>query len=171
MSRAFTQTDLQAPRFRKKSKSILDKKLYKNFIEKYSDYSELSYKDFKLIIKTFNKEVVNKVIEETSGVDLPQHLGTLLIAGYKPVNNIKNINFSMSNKYGKEVKNRNIETGDLACKIFYSNYRSKLKVKNGKFWRFVGHRDFKRQTSEAFQKNYNKYVFVTKTTKISSLYT
>jgi len=164
------EVNLNAPRFRKSSKSLLDKKLYDKFIEKYPQYKDVDYNTFKSIIKNFNIEFTNAVLTHRTGVSLPQDLGTILVGSYKKRSPVPTIDFGLSLKYKTKIEARSLSTEDLSCKIFYTNYKVKLKLKNSRFWKFIPHRDFKRKVSKDFSENYNNYIYVQPNIKISSLF-
>jgi hypothetical protein len=73
-------------------------------------------------------------------------------------------------KYGKQLKNTNLNSDGLLCKIFYSSFASKYKYEFRKLWRFKGCRNFTRAVSKAYTENWKSYVQVDKTMMISKLY-
>jgi hypothetical protein len=170
MDKTTFDKSLKGPRFRNKSKFILNKELFNKFLKKYPEYKNLNYETFKEVIKSFNNKLVDKVIEERNGVALPENLGVIVICSFKPKNNSSNFNFKLSNEHGKNVKNRNLNTEDLLCKIFYTNYNYRMRLANRAFWKFTPHRSFKRKVSKEFIDNYNKYILINSDTKVSSLY-
>jgi len=170
MDKSTFDKSLKGPRFRKKSKFILSKDLYARFLEKFPEYKDLTYNSFKDIIKEFNSKVVDKVIDERTGVTLPENLGVLLVCSFKPKSTAKNLNFKLSAEHGQTITNRNLNTEDLLCKIFYTNYNYRMRLSNRVFWKFVPHRSFKRKVSKAFVENYNKYILINSGMKVSSLF-
>ena len=61
--RTIKKPDLNAPRFRKRRKSILTSKTHKQFIEKYPEYSSIDLSLFKTIVMSFNANLVNGIID------------------------------------------------------------------------------------------------------------
>ena len=55
----FKTPDLNAPRYRAKTTTLLNKKVYNEFIKKYPKHSDISVKDFKKIINHFNNYIIN----------------------------------------------------------------------------------------------------------------
>jgi len=169
MMSKFNSPDLNAPRFRAKSKKVLTKDLYKNFLVKYPTYN-ISYESFKEIIITFNTKVCDKVIENREGVELLEGLGILIIGAFKNTGKRLNVDYKASVKYGTLIQHRNLNSNGFSCKIFFTNYTIKFKLKNRSFWKFKPHRNFKRKVSREFSENYNKYVIVNNKTNVSNLF-
>ena len=122
------------------------------------------------IIKKFNQNIWNGVIDNRDGVELPNSLGYLFIGTCKPAKTI-NMNYALSKKYGKVIQNHNWETDGNLGKIFYTNYTSKYRFKNRDLWRFQAHRDFKRTVAKRYPEEWTKYIFMNKKNKVSHLYT
>jgi len=165
----FKTPDLSAPRFRAKSVTLLNKSVYKKFIEKYPNYSDITLKDFKLIINKFNKNIAKEVINNREGVELPEKLGYLFIGKCKKT--IKNnIDYGASIKYKKKISHRNWESDGYLAKIFYTNYPFKYRIKDRELWAFKANKDFRKHTSSSFPELYTKYIIVEDTARISDLY-
>jgi hypothetical protein len=79
MTRNFRKPDLAAPRFRAKALNVLNKELWKEFKEKHPKYKDLTYMDFKKIIKLSNQNLWEKIISYRDGVQLPESLGFIFI--------------------------------------------------------------------------------------------
>ena len=77
--RTIKKPDLNAPRFRKRRKSVLTSKTYKQFIEKYPEYSSLDLTMFKNIVMSFNANLVEGIIDNRNGVELPDGLGFIFM--------------------------------------------------------------------------------------------
>ena len=75
----FKKPDLNAPRFRNKSMSILNSHLLKDFKKRYPEYKNLSIQEFKKIIKVFNCNIVEGIIENRNGIELPDGLGYIFM--------------------------------------------------------------------------------------------
>jgi hypothetical protein len=165
----YKKPDLKAPRFRKERLSILNKDFYKEFREKFPEYKHIKDSELGLIINTFNKTLWKEVINNRDGVELPEGLGYLFIGSCPPPTG-KNIDSPNSLKYGKQVKNTNLNSDGFLAKIFYSSFASKYKYEFRKLWKFKGCRDFTRATSKAYRENWKTYVQVDKRVMISKLY-
>ena len=72
--------DLNAPRFRSKRKSVLTKERLKLFKEKYPEHHATTLKQFKDIIMTFNSLLVDGVVDNRDGIELPDGLGFIFMA-------------------------------------------------------------------------------------------
>jgi hypothetical protein len=155
----FKKPDLSAPRYRAKAHNLMTNDFFKNFRAKFPKYEKVSDKELKKIIKVFNETVYQTVIESREGVQLPQEVGWLFV-GTCDQSKKKNIDYNKSKKYGVTVTNKNWETDGKLCKIFFTSYNLKHKIKNREFWGFTACRNFKRSVSKAYAENWNIYVQV-----------
>jgi hypothetical protein len=165
----FKEPNLNAPRYRPKIITLLNKKTYNEFKEMYPMFANIEDSVLKEIIKIFNKKIWQGVIEHRDGVELPNSLGYLFIGTCKPAKTV-NTNYALSKKYGKVIQNHNWETDGNLGKIFYTNYTSKYRFKNRDLWRFQAHRDFKRTVAKTYPEQWTKYIFMNKKKKVSHLY-
>lgn len=168
MLKDFKKPDLKAPRFRPKRKEFLNKELFKEFLEKYPQYKDLSYDDYYNIIETTNGNFWKTVINLRDGVELPQSLGTLFIATCRA--NKNNVDYYASKIYGKKLRNRNFESDNYLAKIFYTNFSNKYKFKNREVWTFTSIRQFKRATAAAYPEKWKQYVMVEPLTRVSEIF-
>jgi len=165
----FKKPDLSAPRFRPKSKNILNKALYIAFIEKYPNYKGLSPKVFKDIILKYNGSIRKAVISNRDGVKLPESLGYILIAKCdKPKGD--NTDFVASAKYGKKVNHANWDSDNYLAKICYTNYSVKYRFSDRELWSFKAVKQFRTSVAESFPELYNKYIHLTEHTKLHGLF-
>ena len=155
----FKKPDLTAPRYRPKAHNLLTNDFFKTFKTKFPKYKDIDEKELKKIIKTFNETVYQTVIDSREGVQLPEQVGWLFI-GTCNQSQKRNIDYSKSKKYGVTVTNKNWETDGKLCKIFFTSYSLKHKIKNREFWGFTACRKFKRSVSKAYAENWNMYVAV-----------
>lgn len=165
----FKKPDLNAPRYREKIITLLNKDTYDSFKEKYPAFKNVDNKILKKIITIFNKKIWENVIKNRDGVELPSSLGYLFIGTCKPASTL-NINYSLSKKYGKVLTNQNWETDGNLGKIFYTNYSTKYRFRNREMWRFQAHRDFKRSVAKEYPKNWNMYMKMNPNSKVSHIY-
>lgn len=154
--REFKKPDLTAPRFRPVVYNVLSKEFFNNFKKKYPKYKDLENKDLKNIIKVFNNQMYNTVIDVRDGIQLPEQIGWLFIGTCQSPKK-ENIDFAKSNKYGVAVSNKNWETDGKLAKIFFTSYALKHKMKNREFWKFVACREFKRSVAKTYPENWNMY--------------
>jgi hypothetical protein len=167
--REFKMPDLKAPRFRPQVHNILNKKFFDSFRKKYPKYKEM--KDFELrkIIKYFNNQVYQTVIDNRDGIQLPESIGWLFIGTCQQSKKV-NVDFAKSKKYGVQVTNKNWESDGKLAKIFFTNYALKHKIKNREFWSFTACRDFKRAVAKSYPENWTTYVVVDATQRLKLNY-
>lgn len=161
--------DLSAPRFRTKRISILTVKTLKAFKKKYPEYDQLSLEKFKSIVMTFNSKLVEGIIDNRNGVELPDGLGFIFM-GSCPATKKKNIDFKKSIEFGVEAIHRNWDSDNKLMKIFYTNRNSKHPFENKQVWAFKAVKQFRQQSSLAFKNNWAKYIEVDPEKKISAMF-
>lgn len=163
--------DLKAPRARKKRYDVFSDEAYKKFIKKYPQYAKYTKPQLFKIIKTFNSLFQNILVEERGGIELPESLGRLFIGSFEPAHNERNYNHKVSKEYNKIIYNKNLETDGKVCKIFFTNYYSRYRLKDAKIWRFRACRKLSRFVSKEYRKNWHRYVMVDKASIVSAFYT
>ena len=161
--------DVTAPRFRPTVYNVLNKEFFENFKKKYPKHKHYEDSTLKNVVKYFNETVYQTVIDTRDGVALPESIGWLFI-GTCQESKKRNIDFAKSHSYGVVVSNKNWATDGKLAKIFYTNYASKIKMKNKECWKFVGCRNFKRQVAKTYPENWNMYIVVDPHTKIRATY-
>ena len=80
------------------------------------------------------------------------------------------MDYALSKKYGKVLRNQNWETDGHLGKIFYTNYSTKYRFRNREMWRFQAHRDFKRTVAKEYPKNWSMYMKMNSNSKVSHIY-
>ncbi len=168
MQKTYKKPDLNAPRYRPKKLNLTNTDFYNRFITDHPKLSELSIKDFKKIISTFNGKIWEKVVEERDGVQLPEQLGFVFI-GTCPRKK-SNVDFEKSAIYGVKLQNQNWESDNYIAKIFYTNYETKYRFKNNELWGFTGLRDFKRKLASVYPQEWKKYIQVDNMIRVSRLF-
>jgi len=169
MNKQFNKPDLNAPRFRPKRTSLLNKALYNEFIEKFPEHAELDLAIFKQIIRTFNDELCNGVIQNRDGVELPDGLGFIFMGTCPPAKKA-NIDISKSIKYGVVATHQNWDADGNLLKIFYTNHTSKYPLQNKQVWAFKAVKQFRKEASDVYKENWPKYIVVDSMQKISALF-
>ena len=165
----FKKPDLKAKRFRFKRKAFLNKQVIKEFKEENPIYKNVDSNTLKKIVKMFNENLWQGVIDNRDGVELPNSLGFIFIGTCPPPKSV-NTNYSLSKQYGKVLVNQNWDTDGNIGKIFYTNWASKYRFKNRELWRFEAVRKFKRAVSKSYPKNWNRYVFMKHKFKVAQMY-
>lgn len=168
--KGYRSPDLHASRLRKPVKKILSKSFYQEFREKHPELSSLDDSTIKKIVYTFNENIWKEVIQCRDGVELPENLGYVFI-GTCDFNKDTNVNYGLSIKYDREIKNRNFESDSKLAKIFYTNYQTKYKFANRELWGFQAIRQFKRGVAAEYPKSWQKYVAVDSYKKVSEMFT
>ena len=165
----FKAPNLKGPRYREKVLGLLNINLINEFKEKYPIYNNIDKDKLKNIIKLYNKKLWEEVINNRSGVELPDSLGYLFI-GTSPSAKGVNTNYALSKQYGKVLQNMNLDTDGKLAKIFYTNLSTKYRFKNRELWQFKAVRQFKRTVAEVYPKQWNKYIVMESRTRVAEMY-
>lgn len=165
----FKKPDLKAPRFRPEVHSVLNKEFFELFRKKYPRYKSLDDNMLRNVIKTFNKNLFQTIIDTRDGIELPESLGWIFI-GTCQQSKKSNVDYAKSFKYGVAVSNKNWETDGKLAKIFYTNLAPKHKIRNREFWKFQACREFKRSVAKAYPENWNMYVRLDPLSKLETIY-
>jgi|EP01052_Picozoa_sp_SAG31_P005569 hypothetical protein len=163
----FKNPNLNGPRFRTKRISVLTADCLKRFKKKYPEYSDLTLKDFKNVVMTFNENITKGIIENRNGVELPEGLGYIFM-GTCPPSKKTNINYKQSVDTGVKSNFRNWDSDNKLLKIFYTNRNSKYPFANKQVWSFKAVKQFRKLASDSFKENWAKYIEVAPTEKISA---
>jgi hypothetical protein len=170
MKKTFKIPDLNAPRFRQRSRDIITDEFIEMFIEKFPKYKGISKKEFKGIIKEFNNIMFEEIINTRDGVRFPESIGTVFIGTCPPPKQTYNPDFSLLHKNNITASNRNWETDGNIAKIFYITYSEKYKYKFRELWYFIPCRIFTRAVSQEYRKNWNMYHRVDPKRKLNEQY-
>ena len=140
------------------------KENYKNFCEQHPSIS-ISFKDFIKIIKTYNQNLINHLIETGDKVKLPYGIGDLRIVKYKPIK-------TKITKSGKELPNYTIdwiETKKAGKYIYYLNDHTEgykylfmwkwasSRLKHAEIWSFKASRIHSRRLGALLKKPNSHY--------------
>jgi len=166
----FKKPDLNAPRFRTNRLGLLNKPFRESFRKKFPKYANVSDKEINSIIREFNKQLWNGVIEFRDGIELPQGLGNVFIGTCNSPKIKYNSDFATSIKRNVLTRLKNYESDSYLAKIFYTNYATKYRFAFRELWEFKGDRDFTRSVSKEYKKNWKKYIVVENNLLISKLY-
>lgn len=161
----FNKPDLSKPRYRPKRLELDGIDFYKALLEKVPNASKLGHTKVRDIIKQFNETVLQNIVDNREGVELPQGLGYVFVGSCK----IKKecVDYGKSIKYGIKVTHKNWNTEGYASKIFYSNCSVKYRIQDNNLWVFKAARKLKSEVSKAFSENWNKYIHIDENTKLS----
>ena len=169
-NKPYKKPDLNAPRFRPRRTSLLNVSLYKAFIKKYPQYADVDLATFKKIIRTFNRQLYQGVINNRDGVELPDGLGFIFM-GTCPKAKVQNINVQKSIEVGITVNHQNWDSDNNLLKIFYTNHTSRYPLQNKQLWAFKAVKTFRKAASDAYRKDWPKYIVVDPMQKISAFFT
>jgi hypothetical protein len=166
---SFKKPDLNAPRFRPESHSVVNRDFCNRFRKENPRYADLDNDTIKQIINAINGKIWEMVIEERQGVELPEQLGYLFI-GSCPRMYGSNPDMKVSENLGQTIQHRNWESDQYVAKIFYTNYETKYSFKNRELWGFSGVRQFTRAVAHSYPTEFKKYIVVDNTLKISRMF-
>jgi hypothetical protein len=161
--------NLNGPRFRERRISVLTHKTLKKFKSKYPEHNSLDLATFKDIVMTFNKLIVESIIANRNGVELPDGLGYIFM-GTCPAPKKKNIDYGKSLNYGIETTHKNWDSDNKLLKIFYTNNSTKYPFKNKNVWSFKANKEFRQKASLEYKENWGRYIEVPPSKKISSMF-
>lgn len=162
--------DKKAPRFRWTAGRYIP--LNQQLFTDYKKSVENPVEDFSLfkdVIEEFNTCVKEAVLKNRDGVKLPAMMGVLAICSYRPSKRPP-VNWKNSLETGLKLKEYNLHTAGLACKIVYSAYCAKYKFRNWRLWKFEGNRDFKLRVSTTFEHNFRYYKRMDNKSNVSKMF-
>lgn len=165
MARIFKAPDRNAPRFRPSWKPALTKAVYKEFLKKFPEYNNLSWNDFKDIIKAFHKHMVQGIVDHRTGINLPERMGTVLMISCAPPKG-GSVDVKASLESGYVVKHRNWDSHQRLMKIIYSNEDNQYMMKNKAIWYFNLNRNNRKRLSDGFREYPTKYIQVQPSEKL-----
>lgn len=169
MREGFKKPDLNAPRFRLKRINLLNRDLFKRFKKRYPEHKDMSLKQFKEIVRTFNGLLCEGVIENRDGIELPEGLGFIFMGTCPPAKK-KNIDIMRSIEHGTAVSHRNWDSDNKLLKIFYTNHTTKYPFQNKQVWSFKAVKQFRKKASGAYKLNWPKYIVIDSKKKISAMF-
>lgn len=161
--------DLNAPRYREKYSTLLNKKFTDEFNEKFPEHKGISHAKVKDVINTFNGLLVQGAIDHRGGIELPDGLGYIFL-GTCDAPKKRNIDFKKFIDTGIKSTHKNWDSDNKLLKIFYSNTKARYGFTNKEVWYFIPSRQFKRSASAAYRENWSKYIEVPPTAKISQMF-
>lgn len=165
---AFGKIDLNAPKFRPRSKSVLSKALFEEFIKEHPEHSGIDYETFKNVVVTFNGKMREEVINSRDGIMLPESLGYIILVKCDKLEN--SIDFVNTAKYGKKVSFLNWDSDGYAAKIAYTNYPMKYRFANRQLWAFDPVKQFRSDVAKSFTSNYTKYLYLSRKDSLSTVF-
>jgi hypothetical protein len=141
------------------------KDLYNYYTEKVHEDLQVPYSVYAKILKEFNLELVDLIINHSEGVKLPSNLGYIRVRKRKvdlTKTNKLIPDWATTNKLWKEnpeakakkqiIFHLNEHRGGYKYKIFWD--RSKPKLKHKSFYYFIPTRAFKRKLASVLKNNF-----------------
>lgn len=166
--RSSKKPDVKAPRCRKNVVTTISTEMFNEFKVKYPKYKDLTFAEFRNVIKHHSEKIYETVIHTRDGVKLPENLGILVGSSCRKVGSDSPYK-SYSTANGEKLE-ANLKTDGLLGKIFYTNYTEKGILKDRVLWSFTPIRQFKRSFSANFENNWMNYILVTKGDNVSKMF-
>lgn len=155
---SYKKPDRTGKRVRKHSSVIMDYDKMKKFKELNPEY-DITLTEFNKVLRTFNSNIIEAVINNRDGVELPERLGHLQIIAF-PKPSRKIIDFAKSNEVGEKRYHGNWETDNKIGKITYRSTLAGYTFKNSRFWGLIPTRSFKKRMSEVFKRKWQKFIYI-----------
>lgn len=159
--------NVQGPRCREKFTTTLNETTFLAFKKKYPQYKSLTLDEFKVIVRTFNELLINSVIDNRNGIELPEGLGFIFIGTCQTPKKKFIMDYGTSNKTGVKTSHKNWESDNNLMKIFYSNYNTKHSFQHKQVWAFRPGKPFRHKASVAYKEQWTKYIPINPTEKVS----
>lgn len=112
--------------------------------------------DLTKIITQFHNDLVDAVIENRHGAELPLLMGKFTIYSYKSRGYMDFRRFKSSKQIFQFINNH---TDGLNCKLAYENIERRYRFKDKTMWKFYPSVSFKKKVSEAFRENHVRYIY------------
>tara|TARA_R110002167_G_scaffold192045_2_gene394479 strand:+ start:59 stop:565 length:507 start_codon:yes stop_codon:yes gene_type:complete len=164
---SYKKPNIKGPRVKMKSTRVMNEVMLRVFKNKHPEYKNLTLADFNTVVKKFNENIIEEVINSRYGVTLPERIGRLVVVAF-PKAKKKIIDFGKSNKTGVLSYHANWDTDNRLGKILYQNSVKGYGIKYHKLWTFTATRTFKEKVSIAFKMLWAKYIFIDKGHTINS---
>jgi len=153
---AFKVPDIKAPRFFTRSKAVVNKDFIEKFKRRYPEYRNIKLAMFSKIMVTFHNEVVQGVIDNRDGIELPEGLGFVFIGSCQRAKR-ENIDFRASTLAGRKIFHQNWESDNRLMKILYSNSEVRYRLTNKQVWAFRLGKTNRKLISDAYKVRWTKY--------------
>jgi len=163
-----TKVDYNAPRYRKDRKSLLNVKFIRNFKKNFPQYKDVPRSTLTAIIKEYNQNICSTALDYRDGIELDEGLGYVFIGSCdRPKKNIKNIPVA---GHENDLIFKNFDSDGHIVKIFYTNFNQKYKFPNSEIWQFTAVRPFKTAVSQAYRKNWQRFIQINHGVKIREFF-
>lgn len=133
---------------------------YKDLKDKYPTLSV--YKDIQIrnYIIGFNEILRDTLVDHRDGLILPEHIGNLFIATYKPAKDSRPRDYVNTKKYGKIIHYHNRHSEGYTGWVYYTYNLEKYNFTNCKLWKFIPCRTMKDMMFKEFKAGWKKYIIM-----------
>jgi hypothetical protein len=143
-----------------KMKSYPSKESY-DFFKKNNPDIDITLKQYKKIVKEYLQLGIDKAIDHRDGFEFTGFAHMIIISRPK-TEKTRIVNKAKSYELDTEVSTLNLHSDGRLCKFIFSNKSRKYRIRNKRLWTFKFNNKSKKKVSEAFKKNYTKYLRVYK---------
>jgi hypothetical protein len=157
MIMSYKKPNVTGPRVRMTTQTVMSKERLKQFNEKYPEHKGVTASEFSKLIKLYNKALCKEVVRNQNGINFPQKIGRVGIHSF-PLRRGVAVDYGTSNKTGKLTYFANWGTDNKIAKIIFTCYTKTNSFKLGKFWNFFPTKSFKKEASEGFKENWERYL-------------
>jgi len=164
----FKAPDINGPRFRKSTKSILTQEIFEKFKKSHPQHAAITFDNFRKIVRTCSRNMWETAIKERDGISLP--IGGTIFIGSVKIWKKNNYDIKASIAANAPIKHRNYNTDGYTAKILYSPHLARVSGRDKSIWSFRGHRDFKRSVAKEYPKDWKKYIVPTSLYKVVEEY-
>lgn len=131
---------------------------YTDLREKHKELANYSDKQIRDYIIGFNELIRDTLVEHRDGIVLPEHIGNLFIATYKPSKDRRPLDRVTTKKLGKRTYYHNRHSEGYTGWAHYTYNLEKYNFTNCKLWKFQPGYNLKSQMFEQFINGWKKYI-------------
>lgn len=144
---------------REKYSARVNANCYHKFVRTHPQHAQhhLGMKDHARILNAFHQDMIQEIITNRYGVDLPLKMGNLSIVAYKLLKRIPDFYFPGVDKTNPPPLT-NTHTDGLQCKIQYSNHSRRYRLQDKPMWKFRAVHNHTQAVSQAFRQNHRFYI-------------
>lgn len=143
---------------------------YERLIEKHPHLEKYTYGDIKTIVRSYNRSICEKCVEDPNGVALPLRTGVVAVVIW---NRSITYNKKLSIATGEKIRYNNQHSDGYGGGVYYSAWdvaNERPHFSGGCYWYFKPCREFNRSIAKVFfSGEWRKYSKVTKTRKLKEM--
>ena len=79
---SYKKPNIKGPRVKMKSTRVMNEVMLRVFKNKHPEYKNLTLADFNTVVKKFNENIIEEVINSRYGVTLPERIGRLVVVAF-----------------------------------------------------------------------------------------